>query len=283
MINQIVILGRTGFIGAHLERSLSKNHPQIKVIGESFPALDLTQNTNVLRTCFDQNTAVIMCAAVKKQLGDNLENCEKNITMVINVAKILQEKPVQRFIYFSSAEVYGHQDHPPITEETPVQPTSYYGIAKYTAERILQKIMPQNVVILRPPQIYGVGDMPCYGPSGFIQASRDQTPITLWGTGEEKREFIFVEDIVALVEKLIFSRYSGVLNLASGVSYSYQEILEILKDQAQLFPIVISKARTLPKIDFYFNNQAIKNLFPSFKFTSLSEGIKKMNQRENKF
>lgn len=277
MIKKIVILGHTGFIGSHLESFLSKKHPGVEVIGKSLPALDLSKDATILKDYFDETTAVIMCAAVKKQLGDSLENCEKNMAMVMNVCRILHGYPVQRFLYFSSAAVYGENNHNlSINEETPIQPTSYYGIAKCASEKLLQKVMPNGLVVIRPPVIYGPGDQPGYGPSGFLHAAQNQETITLWGDGSEKREFIFVEDIVSLVEKLVFSEYQGILNLASGRSYTYLEILELVKAHTGQTLKMSSKERTQPKVDHGFQNHKLLKLFPTFRFTPLADGMQKM-------
>lgn len=292
MIKRIVILGHTGFIGSKIEHFLRAKHPIVEIIGKSYPPFDLAKDADALKENFDAHTAVIMLAAVKKQLGDSIENCTKNITMMANLCKVLEERPVGRFIYFSSSAVYGENNHNlAITEDTTVQPTSYYGIGKYASERMLQKVLPKGAAIIRPPQIYGPGDMPCYGPSGFVRAALNNDPITLWGDGSEKREFIFVEDIVAIVEKLLFSNdemapeqleyqlpalYEGILNTASGKNYSYREILEAIQNCHPHSAQIIFKERTQPKVDHQFNNEKLKTLFPAFSFTPLSQGIKKM-------
>ncbi len=291
MIMRTVIIGHTGFIGSRIEHALREHYPKLELVGKSSPAFDLQRDAGALRPYFDSRTAVIMLAGVKKQWGDTIENYQRNVMMVAGLGKVLQECPVPRLIYFSSAEVYGensnnndnnnnnnnnNDNNNAITENTPVQPTSYYGIAKYASERMLQKVMPRGLVIIRPPQIYGPGDMPCYGPSGFLHAALRQEPLVLWGDGQEKREFIFVDDVVSIVEKLLFTDYEGVLNIASGNSYSYQEIIEILQADHSLSPRVSSRERTQHKVDHTFNNQKLKTLFPAFCFTPLSYGIKKM-------
>ena len=277
MINRIVILGHTGFIGSHLEKYFSNNYPTIEIIGQSLPSIDLAEDASLLKNYFNANTAVIMCAAVKKQLGSTITTCQKNIAMVANLCTMLEQSPVERLIYFSSAAVYGEQrQNLNITEDTSINPSSYYGIAKTTGESLLQKAMSKGLVIVRPPQIYGPGDIPCYGPVGFLHTVLNKEPIILWGDGTEKREFIFVDDVVALVEKLLFSDYKGVLNIASGKSYSYQEILEVIRKMTGLSLQVRSQERTNEKVDHYFDNNTLMQQFPAFQFTSLSKGVQKM-------
>lgn len=283
MIKRVVILGHTGFIGSKIEHSLRKNYPALEIVGISRQVLDLTKDANILGSYFDHYTAIIMCAMVKKQFGDNLDNFKKNIAMITNVGNVLGQHPVARFVYFSSAAVYGENVHNlSITEETHIQPTSFYGLAKFASEKVLEKVLPQNLVIIRPPVIYGPKDMPAYGPSGFLHAARSHEPITLWGEGTEKREFIFVDDVVALIQQLLFSDYTGTLNVVSGKSYTFVEIIETIKSITQLPLTITSRERTQPKVDHHFNNQKLKALFPAFVFTPLQKGIEKMYTGEEK-
>lgn len=277
MIKRIVILGHTGFIGSRIEKFLGNKYLEIEIIGKSFPEFNLVENAFFLEEYFDMNTAVIMCAAVKKQFGDSLDNFQQNVAMVENVCKVLENCPVNRFIYFSSAAVYGESiQYDFITEDTPIEPQTYYGIAKFTSEKLLQKVISKGLVILRPPVIYGPGDMAAYGPSGFLQATLNGEEIVMWGDGSEMREFIFVDDVVAVVEKMLFSEYQGMLNVASSQSYSYQDILKVIEEKTKQSLRLRSKERTQPKVDHYFDNRQLLELLPGFRFTSLSEGVQKM-------
>jgi UDP-glucose 4-epimerase len=282
MIKRIVLLGNTGFIGRHLEKVFKNSLSQAQVIGQSLPVLDLTklEDAQKLADVFDIDTAVIMCAAIKRQFGDNLEVFDQNLNMASNVCRVLEKNPVKRFIFFSSSAVYGediHNTH--ITEETPVCPTSYYGLAKYTAERLYAKTIgsqkESSLVVLRPPLIYGPGDLgKTYGPSGFIKAALNNEPVTLWGDGMELREFIFVEDIVRVVCGLLDSDFNGVVNVASGKSHTFQDVLKIVSDLVGEALDIKSLARTKDKVDNAFDNTHFTCLMPGLRFTPLEEGMR---------
>lgn len=273
-IERIVILGHTGFIGKHLENFFEKKYPE--VIGKDLPDFDLTKDSDSLKDIFDAKTAVIMCSAIKKDYGDNIDNFSKNVSMVVNVCKILESNPVKSFVYFSSAAVYGEDIHNlQISEKTAINPTSYYGMAKYVSERLLWKVSKNNLIIVRPPVIYGPGDQPCYGPSGFVEAALNNETITLWGDGTEKREFIFIDDAVQLINKLILNNFKGVLNLASGKSFTFKEIIDIVSSLTSSKIKVNSRERTKNKVDNVFNNSALLKIFPGFTSTPLKDGIKK--------
>lgn len=287
-IKRIVILGHNGFIGSHLTESFKAEYPEIEFIGKSMPEVDLTraEDAKNMSSCFDMDTAVIMCAAIKRQFADDQESFDKNVKIVMNLCDLLVSHPVRRFIFFSSASVYGEDIHNArITEDTPVCPTSYYGIAKYTCERLLMKNFATtnkgSLFIMRPPLVYGPKDTgSTYGPAGFIKAALSNKKITLWGDGAELREFIFVDDIVRVVKRLAFSSLTDIVNIASGKSVSFKDILDIISRLTGNVLTVDSRKRTKDKVDNKFSNDKFVKLFNDFSFTSFEEGIKKTIQFE---
>ncbi len=286
-IHRIVVLGHTGFIGSHLVRTFADTRPDIEIIGRSLPEIDLCteEETKSLAQLLDRGTAVIMCAAIKRQLGDSQEAFAQNVKMVANLCRLLQDHPVGLLVYFSSAAVYGEDVHnTAISEETPVHPTSYYGIAKYTSECLLRKIIGEqsqsSLLILRPPTIYGPGDQGSYSPSGFLRAAVRREKVTLWGDGSERREFIFVGDIAQLVRRLTFHEYSGVLNIASGQSHTFVDAMGMVSRLVAPGLRADSRPRTKHKADQGFSNERLMRLFPDFSFTTLQEGIRLTLQEE---
>lgn len=282
-IKRILILGHSGFIGNHLMDFSVNNYPGIELIGKSIPEIDLTnlEDTEQISAFLDMNTAVIMCAVIKRQFGDNLDSFNNNLRMVMNLCRLIERNPVKRVVFFSSAAVYGEDIHNTnITEDTFICPTSYYGIAKYTSEVLLKKtfdkLKDSSLFILRPPLIYGPNDLGAtYGPAGFIKAALNREKITLWGDGTELREFIFIEDIVKIVANLVFSSFEGVVNISSGKSSSFRDILDIVSDLSGIEPEIFSRPRTKDKVDNQFCNNKFVDLFGAFEFTALKEGIKK--------
>lgn len=275
----VLILGHSGFIGSNLEASLKIRG--LNVIGKSLPEVNLGDSLDILKIkkFFTPQTTIILAAAVKRQFGDTQEAYRMNMAIVENICTLLVERPVKRLIFFSSAAVYGEETHNTnISEETQVNPTSYYGIAKYTSERLLERALKVNtnttLVCLRPPLAYGPGDRgKTYGPAGFATAATEGSPITLWGDGKELREFLFIEDLCKIVEYLIYSEFSGVLNAVSGNSICFADVIDLLRIK---FPglSVASRDRTKQKADNAFDGSKLRLLLgPDFKFTSLVDGL----------
>jgi len=281
-IKRVVILGHSGFIGRHIEKIFNEKSPNIELIGRSYPDLDLCfkEDAYSLSPLFDMDTAVIMVSGIKRQLGDSLDIFSKNVSMANNVCSVLQEKPVKHLLFFSSAAVYGEEiDNIDITEKTPVHPTSYYGIAKYASECLFRKVFSEqennSLIILRPPLVYGPGDQTTiYGPSGFAIKALHKEKITLWGDGSELREFFYVEDLAKIVYDLTFNNFDGIVNISSGESSDFKQILDILSNILCYKLEIDSRPRTRKKVDNKFKNNRLLEVLPNVSFTDLKEGIK---------
>ena len=276
--SRVAILGHTGFIGGHVFRALERARPDFELVGGDLPRLDLTdaEQAEALADLFAPDVAVVMCSGIKRQLGDTLDTFSANVAMVVNVCRVLEKHPVGRFVYLSSGAVYGEErTDTSISEATPADPTSAYGIAKLASERLLLRTLASHeasLVLLRPPQIYGPGDIPAYGPSGFLRDALSHGTITLWGDGRELREFVFVEDVAALVARLVEGEFAGVLNAVHGMRQSFRDAAEIA---CRLVPgtRIETKPRSRPKADHAFSAEAVRRLFPDLEPTSLESGM----------
>lgn len=282
-IRRILILGHTGFIGSHLQGFFHKRLPKIDVIGMSSSSVDLTKKNDALKLkgLFDLKTIVVMCAAIKRQFGDNLDYFSKNLKMIMNLCRVLCQHPVKRFIFLSSAAIYGEDvENKNITEATNVQPRSYYGMAKYISECLLNKVFDNqrksSLLIMRPPLVYGPGEIEkTYGPGGFVKAAVNKEKITLWGDGQERREFIFLEDLLEITHRLTLHNCNGILNIVSGKNYTFREAIQIISHLGPFDIQVISRPRTKKKVDHQYSNAALMKILRDFYFTGLEEGIKK--------
>jgi len=203
---KVLIIGNTGFIGRNIFQKL-KVLDKTNLVGVSTKEIDLKKDESViaLSKYFSSDCIVVMCAGVKKQLGDTLITFDDNLTIIKNFCKAILLVPPKKIFFFSSASVYGEDVPYPgsITENTPVEPKTYYGIAKYSTERVLNKVCIDNrieLTILRPPLVYGKDDTSRgYGPTGFAHHLINNEKITIWGDGSEYREFIYINDVVNIL------------------------------------------------------------------------------------
>jgi UDP-glucose 4-epimerase len=289
-IRKIIILGHNGFVGTHLTNFFANRLEKVEVIGLSLPDFDLARKKDLrkLGRLLSDEVVLIICAAIKRQFGDTLEAFQKNIEILTNLCALLRDNPVRDVVYFSSAAVYGEDVvHGTISEATSICPTSFYGMAKYASECILTKTVHEhgcgNLIILRPTLIYGPGDLgETYGPVGFMKKALRKETITLWGDGNEYREFMYVDDVVHIINELILSDYSGVLNVVAGRSYTFRDVIEEISRSAGVEIAVASKPRTKQKVDNHFDNSLLQRTLPAgHSFVTLEEGIKRMLAAES--
>ena len=280
---KVVILGHSGFIGRQITECFNSLSPETEIIGASRPEIDLCDRESIKKLIrhLTPDTTVIMLAAIKKQLGDNLHIYQQNMSMVENICEIVQQRQLRQFVYFSSAAVYGEDIHNnQISESTPVNPRSFYGISKFNSERLLSKVIQSESIpltILRPPLIYGSGDTSKgYGPSYFLENLLDDKEIIIWGDGSELREFLYVKDIARIVYDIVQSRFNGVLNPASGNSHSFYSVLNILIAMTGKTPKIKYRERTKNSVDNRFSNDLFQKNFSDFHFTELDRGLGEM-------
>lgn len=281
-IRRIIILGHSGFIGSKLLTYCKKINSHIEVFGLSREDIDLTKHAVIdkISGLFTDSTAVVMLAGIKPVVNDDLSTFSQNLSLVVNLCHVLQNHPVNSCLFLSSASVYGEDiQYGLISELTAVQPRSFYAMAKYISERLLWKVFfdqekTEAFTILRPPAIYGAGEQRIsYNPAGFFEKAVKGEEVKLWGDGTEKREFIYVDDIVELMYYFIFHPHEGVVNIVSGTSYTFKGAIDIIRKLLGKKFRVVSRERSKEKVDVIFDNQLMKRLVPGFKFTSLEKGL----------
>jgi UDP-glucose 4-epimerase len=287
-VNSFLILGHKGFIGSHLTAALNRSFSESNVAGLSPSDIDLTQPESVsqLSRQFSPHTTLIICSAIKRQLGDSLDAFKKNVSMVEHICRALQIQPIERVVFMSSAAVYGEDIHnEQISETSPIHLRTYYGMAKYISECLLKKTIDEigrgALVMLRPPLVYGPGDVTrSYGPSQFLWSAKLREPLTFWGDGEEYREFLFVDDLVQIICKLISLNATGIFNVTSGTSYTFKEVLKMVEEETGVRIQINSRERTKDKVDNKFVNKKISSVLDSFSFTPVRKGVRYTWERE---
>jgi UDP-glucose 4-epimerase len=233
-MKRVVILGHTGFIGAALHVLLERvGH--LEVVGFSSQTADLrrTEGVQALEGQIDQETVVIFASAITRDKGDTIGTFMDNVGMAAHVGAFLETHPPAKCVFLSSDAVYPMQLQP-VTEDTPVSPGgTFYGIGKYAAECVLRRsaeVKGFPLLILRPTAVFGPGDTHnSYGPNAFIRSIIREHSVRIFGHGEERRDHLYIGDLVRLVASLITVEAVGTVNVATGVSRSFAEVVEALR------------------------------------------------------
>lgn len=275
----IVVLGSKGFIGSTIVANLSHRFGK-DVRGISSATLDMTRAASVVklaRLCSGQ-TVLVATAGIRAERDASLDAFASNISILVHLAQALERQPVARCIYLSTVSVYA----PPlqrkkITEKNPIGPTSLYALAKYAGERILETVCTDQripLLILRLPRVYGAHDAyATYGPSAFIASIQKRGALTLYGQGNEAREFLSVEDLADIVNLSIARKPEGIVNVVSGASHTFEEAAAILSHIAKKPFTVRHVPSAAPGHDEHYDNTAFRKLFPSYSFTPFPKGL----------
>jgi UDP-glucuronate 4-epimerase len=147
-----------------------------------------------------------------------------------------QSGSLRRFVYASSSSVYGNAERYPTEETDRPQPVSPYGVTKLAAEHLCS-LYAHNyglpTVSLRYFTVYGPGQRPDMAFTRFCRWVHAGSPIQLYGTGEQIRDFTYVDDVVEANLRVGDADTAqvpagAVYNVAGGSSVSMNEVLELL-------------------------------------------------------
>jgi UDP-glucose 4-epimerase len=168
--------------------------------------------------------------------ADPAFDVRSNLLGTLDLLAGMQRASVQRIIFFSSGgTVYGDPVYLPVDERHSLHPISSYGVVKVAIEgylRMYQHLGLINPVVLRPSNPYG----PKQSTSGiqgaiasFLGKAKDGGVVSIWGDGSIVRDYIYVDDLVALAIEAALSTFNGVLNAGSGEGCSLNELCRLIR------------------------------------------------------
>jgi len=123
-----------------------------------------------------------------------------NVDATQRLLEALKGRPISRLVYASSSSVYGDAAAIPMREDERPQPVSPYGVTKLAAEGLFHAYWASYrlpLVGLRYFTVYGPRQRPDMGIHAFFEAAKSGTPVKVYGTGDQTRDFTFVDDAVA--------------------------------------------------------------------------------------
>lgn len=249
----ILVTGGAGFIGSHIVDRLA---PENKVIvldnmftgqesnlAKSRDRITFTRGDILDRPLVNKIVAGVdyvfhLAAHVGniRSIKDPYFDMDVNIRGILNLLEACRNSKVKRFVYSSSGAIFGEAKYLPIDEDHPLNPESPYGVSKLAAEKYCfayYKVYGVPAVALRYFNAYGPRqDTSEYANavSIFLSRTRAGKPLTIYGDGEQTRDFIFVDDIVNanILAATHPAAVGGIFNISTGTVYSINQLVKLI-------------------------------------------------------
>ncbi len=298
---KVIVTGGAGFIGSHLVEKLSsiKKIKKITVIdnfkdGSKKNLQNLLKNKKIKILKGDVRNKIFLIKNFKKvdcvfhlaasaDIVPSIENPEEyyenNVTGTLNVLEAMRYNKVKKIIYAASSSCYGIPKKYPTNENSSIDTKYPYALTKYLGEKLIihwSKIYNLKYISLRLFNVYGTRSRTtgAYGAvmGVFLKQKLSNKPLTVVGTGNQKRDFIYVKDVVEAFIKSMFSKTENqILNIGSSKPKKVSDLVKLISSNF----ITIPKRPGEPFITWADIKKAKKILRWTPK-TSFENGVKNL-------
>lgn len=291
----VLITGCAGFIGSKLSNKLVELGANVDGIDDLSTGLIVNINKKINFYNFDVSKSSELMKINKKydyilhlagqssgQISneDPLNDLVRNTNTTVNLINYVRKNPIKKFVYASSMSVYGEIKNPAI-EATKVNPISFYGISKNTSEIYLRKISNEiKSLSLRMFNVYGPGQNMLNLKQGmvsiFLSQAINNGAITVKGSLERYRDFIYIDDVVNYWVKLTLNEEAiGEINIGSGVKTKVSELIEIIQKITKTNQLKIDESTPDDQFGIIANIDKLFKMAGEIELTKLYTGIEK--------
>ena len=292
----IAIVGYNGFIGTHLtERLLQEKNINLHLFGRSdttkfsdLPTrkIDFSDPEKISKDFSNVDLVYYLISETIPATSweQPLTEIHKNLIPFITFLECISKSSVKKIVFLSSAgTIYGPSKEK-INETSNKKPFSPYGITKLSMEYFLNYFEEKYKIshdIYRISNVYGEGQDTSKGLgliNTFLEKIITDQQITVFGDGENIRNYIYIKDVVELLSLSIHAPIaaSQIYNLSSNDTLKINEVIGILKNVIEEpFEIKYIPNRQSDNSFIDLDNSRIKTAKKEFVFTPINEGIKK--------
>ena len=301
----VLITGGAGFIGSHLTDALLAKGHSVRILDDlstgkrsnlalNNPRVELIEgdvaDAALVARAMAGCRAVAHLAAVasvQASVDDPVRTHQSNFIGTLNVCEAMRQAGVKRVLFASSAAVYGNNgEGESIDEDTAKAPLTPYASDKLASEYYLDFYRRQHGLepaIFRFFNIFGPRQDPSSPYSGvisiFSERAQKGLPITVFGDGEQTRDFVYVEDLVDLLVQAIEAPTLevGAVNIGWNQATTLKQMLQALKEVVgDLPPITYAPARAGDIRHSRANNQRLLQRFTFPEQTPMSVGLARL-------
>lgn len=237
---RVVVTGAGGFIGRHVLRFLTNSFTSVHALtGPGDRPLDLNVSSSEVEIRDEQQLAdamppadVVVHLAGPPAVRDSFAApqlfADVHVSGTANVLQVAAQRGVNRFVYLSSAEVYGQPIKNPVDETHRLMARSPYGAAKIGAERFVEsftRFSDMSAVVLRPFSIYGPGQTTGSLLATILRQLSEGSRVELADL-RPVRDYLFVADLSSAIAAACAAPIDGcaILNIGSGNGTSVEEL-----------------------------------------------------------
>lgn len=257
-MTRFLVTGGAGFIGSNIVKKLAEEQQgEIRVVDNlstgkrdnlasllekvDFQVGDIRDMEFINEQMKDVDIVFHEAAipSVERSIKDPLATNDSNIQGTLNVLLAAKENGIKRLVYASSSAVYGDSLTLPKREDMPVNPLSPYSLTKYAGERYCQlffQLYGLETVCLRYFNVFGpnqdAGSHYAAVIPRFIAAIMDSRPITIYGDGEQTRDFSYIDNVVTANILAASASYGigDIFNISCGYRITVNQLAHFLMD-----------------------------------------------------
>jgi nucleoside-diphosphate-sugar epimerase len=252
-----LVTGCAGFVGSHLSEALLEQGNYVRGVDcftdyyprktklnniarlrkdKAFELVEADLASSALSGIVADVDAVFHLAAqpgVRASWGKTFSHyVHDNIIATQKLLEALKGRPLERFVYASSSSIYGDAEKSPTPEDALPAPVSPYGATKLAGEHlchVYSKNYALPLVVLRYFTVYGPRQRPDMAFSRFISAISSRRAIEVYGDGDQRRDFTFVNDIVSGNLLALRATPGSTYNVGAGMTHSVNEVIETIE------------------------------------------------------
>ena len=291
-MSKIVIFGASGFVGQNIIRALSSTDHQI--LATDLSEIDVSNYSNIdfiVNDMLDSQHVDEMLSGcdivihlATSNLRTSLKNPKRNIKInvggMMNILESCRKHDVKKIIYSSASSIYGIPQYLPVDESHPKNPTTVYGVGKYAGEhlvRVYSELYGIDYFVLRFTNVYGPYQHPNTGGLIPVVLSKiiNDEDVTIFGDGSQTRDFVYVGDIVRMIEEIIGKNYKNmIVNAGSGVNTSILDTVTNCGKVLKIKPNIIHQAQEGGERKGFQADMSLNNKLFGNQTTSLLDGLR---------